>query len=367
MWCVAGRLRDALSIVGRVLLLALLVGLSSCVQPTVFPRYLTVADVINNVKCELYMALWQAVRENPKEPWLDDWTALFSIVLQVKRQTGVNGDFTFVVPYNAPVGLFTVVVGGKADKTGQSRMTFVFKADDNLGIFRSSEQCDYPHQLNSRNNLAGETGLRLWFGNVIDGINQADISKKSITSLIYNLQFVTTLNGHIKPSFQSAYPSKKVFSGAFGIDRTRTDDNQLTITFTAPVAAASVSADTGLVKVLAQVLKALEDLRKALKVAERERSKAQTGLEERKMWLKKQSPGILPGAIAEDPKVIELRKKKTAADKQVKVFEKTIESVDKAISSIGAAGAAAAPSGQAATQARLNQLLLLDAIRDIPR
>ena len=128
-----------------------------------------------------------------------------------------------------------------------------------------------------------------------------------------------------------------------------------------------MSADTGLVKVLAQVLKALEDLRKALKVAERERSKAQTGLEERKMWLKKQSPGILPGAIAEDPKVIELTEKEADADKQVKVFEKTIESVDKAISSIGAAGAAAAPSGQAATEARLNQLLLLDAIRDIPR
>ena len=87
-----------------------------------------------------------------------------------------------MVPYNAPVGLFTLVVGGKAEKSGQSRMTFDFSAEKNLKFFRSSDRCDYWQQLNGRNNLAGETGLRLWFGNVIDGINQANVSEQS-TSL----------------------------------------------------------------------------------------------------------------------------------------------------------------------------------------
>jgi len=51
----------------RVGLLCSLLLLASCTKPTVFPRYLTVADVINNVKCELQQAIHDT---RPLATWL---------------------------------------------------------------------------------------------------------------------------------------------------------------------------------------------------------------------------------------------------------------------------------------------------------
>ena len=104
----------------NALLLCPFLLLASCTQPTVFPHYLTVADVINNVKCELYLAIWDTIRENAKSVWLDPWAAKFSIQLQVKRQTVGNGDLTLVAPYNVPVRLFTLVVGVRSTRAAKA-------------------------------------------------------------------------------------------------------------------------------------------------------------------------------------------------------------------------------------------------------
>ena len=210
---------------------------ANCTKPTVFPRYMTVADVTNNVKCELY----QAIRETPDSAWLKGWAAQFTVTLQVTRDTGGTGDLTLVVPYFHPgIGLFTIVGGGTLEKKGEARMTFIFNADQNLSAFMSKDQCAYQQQLSARNNLAGETGLRLWFRNVIEGINQARIVQHT-TGFTYNLNFVTTLEGHIRPSFETTYQSGRIFSGFFAASHVRQDENTLEIAF-APATAAALRA-----------------------------------------------------------------------------------------------------------------------------
>lgn len=353
MWCMAGRFRRAPFIVFRVLLLASLASLASCVQPTVFPRYLTVADVINNVKCELYLAIGETIWKNPKSTWLDPWTAKFSVVLQVKRQTVGNADFTFVVPYNAPVGLFTLVVGGSVDKSGQSRMAFDFSADKNLKTFRSKDQCAYWQQLKSRNNLAGETGLRLWFGNVIEGFNQARVKS---TSLTYTLQFVTTIDGHIKPSFKSTYPSKKIFAGEFGITRKRTDDNTLTIVFSPP---ATAFAATDLGKVLARIELQLGKLE-----AERSMLKTEVKKNEAKVEAFRQS--FAP--TDQDRKdMVAARSAAEVGREKIRVIDESVAAFESQKRAVQADIAAARRAAAGATEQQLDQLLLIDAIRDIPR
>jgi hypothetical protein len=217
---------------GRIfLLLCSLLLLASCTKPTVFPRYLTVADVINNVKCELQQAIADTT---PTATWLSPWTAEFTVVLQVQRRTGGTGDLTLVVPYVTPApGLFTLVVGGGLGKTGQARMTFKFDAEDNIGLFMSENRCAYTQELRSRRNLAGETGLRVWFVNVIDGINKARIPDQT-NGFSYDLEFTTTLEGHIRPSFETTYPSGRIFSGAFDINRNREDKHTLNVAFAPP-------------------------------------------------------------------------------------------------------------------------------------
>ena len=223
----------------RIAFPCLLMLVASCTKPTVFPRYMTVADVINNVKCELYQAiretpnskwLWEAPGSDPKKP--KGWAAAFTVTLQVTRMTSGTGDLTLVVPYFHPgIGLFTIVGGGTLAKSGEARMSFAFKAEQNLNVFMmETHPCAYRQQLSARNNLAGETGLRLWFVNVIEGINQGRIAKQT-TGFSYNLMFITTLDGHIRPSFNTTYRSGRIFSGAFAANHSRQDQNTLNVAF----------------------------------------------------------------------------------------------------------------------------------------
>lgn len=214
----------------RVVLSCSLLLFAGCTKPTVFPQYMTVADVINNVKCELYMA----IGETPSWSWLKEWTAGFAITLQVTRDTSGTGDVTLVVPYFHPgIGFFTIEGGGMLQKSGVARMSFNFNGEESLGIFMSKDRCAYSRQISARNNLAGETGLRLWFRNVIQGINQARIANQT-TGFSYNLEFLITVEGHIRPSFDTTYSSGRIFRGFFTAGHRRQDANTLGVQFVPP-------------------------------------------------------------------------------------------------------------------------------------
>jgi hypothetical protein len=415
MWCLAGRLRDALSIVGRVLLLALLVGLSSCVQPTVFPRYLTVADVINNVKCQLQ----DAIRKTPNSEWLAGWTAHFTVYLQVFRQGSGEAELTLVVPYNAP-GTFRTGLFGKLAKSGQARITLDFNADTSLAEFMSKNQCDYAQELRGRRNLAGNTGLRLFFGNAIQGVNRANIVEQS-TGFTYTLDFVTTLDGSIKPMFNRIFTPVKMFMGRFDLSRQRKDTNQLTVAF-APIKKKFVETGLGAaLKRIEEILKKAEQSEKD--TSDRARSAEKEAREAKRAYqtiesdnepeikelgkkiagkpsrqtlksaergqtegLSAQFRGMSPEDAREELEALDvLEEKKTkleddvkeAREASVQASKKETEAltqestVQEAVASTRAARNAllAAPARQApsvSTEGQINQLLIRDALRNIP-
>jgi hypothetical protein len=98
-------------------------------------------------------------------------------------------------------------------KSGKSRLLFDFTAGDTIGAFMLENPCTYWRKHSGRHNLAGETGLRLWYGNLIQGLNHA---KTQATGFTYTLEFVTTLDGHIKPSAASTGRHPR-YSTAIGI------------------------------------------------------------------------------------------------------------------------------------------------------
>ncbi len=256
-----------------------------------------------------------------------------------------------VVPYTHPgIGLFTIVAGGAVTKNGQSRMTFNFDAEPNLNLFMSKDQCGYLRQLNGRNNLAGETGLRLWFGNLIEGINQARIVKQS-TGFIYSIEFITTLEGHIRPSFQTTYPSRKIFSGAFAANHSRKDDNTLTVTF-APYAKPVPFAATDLGKALAKID---ADLAKA----QEKRKGAKTELTAKNSALETAAKAP-PGAAFPQP-LSDLKASAEAAQAQFNKADEEVRSLEserEALSaSAKAASKAAREAAAASTDNQLNNLI----------
>jgi len=347
----------------RVLLFALRIMfpcsfllVASCTKPTVFPRYMTVADVINNVKCELYLAIW----ETQNSTWLKGWAARFTVSLQVTRDTSGTGDLTLVVPYMHRLGLFTIVGGGTLDKNSQARMTFLFDAENNLNVFMSKNQCVYRPQLSGRHNLAGETGLRLWFKNVIEGINQARIEKQA-TGFSYNLEFVTTLDGHIRPSFNTNYPSGRIFRGDFAVNHSRRDDNTLNVAFAPYVKPTPPFAAT--------------DLGKALQRIEDQLEKANQELAKAKLEKEAADEAVNKAAEARAAPEVRERTKASAqaAQDRVQVWNtnvRSLESTKVALTGLRASAAAAAVTGRGvsvSTEQQLNTLTTLDAIRDIPR
>jgi hypothetical protein len=342
----------------RIAFLCSLLLVASCTKPTVFPRYMTVADVINNVKCELY---W-AIRQTPNWQWLKGWVAEFSLVLQVKRNTGVNGDLTLVVPYVNPApGLFTVVAGGTLDKSGTARMSFYFYANKDLNVFMSKDQCAYEPQLRSRRNLAGETGLVLWFGSLIEGINQARIEGQA-KSFTYNLAFITTLEGHIKPSYNTMYESGRIFKGVFGANHGRVDTNTLNVSFTRlpPPDVPFAASDLG---------KALAGIQTELREARRQQDDAEAELDRIARDEKIVKANKMQKSVNNVKKAMkELELSKTTTEKQLRGVKRTRRSLEaERADAVAALAAAAAARPSVSAQQQLNNLTTIEAIRNIPR
>ena len=299
------------------------------------------------------MAIWDT-----QSTWLNGYTAKFSITLQVERRTGANGGLTLVVPYVNPApGMFTLVVGGGVSKTGQARMNFYFMAEDNLGLFMSKNRCDYAQELRGRHNLAGETGLRVWFVSVIDGINKARIVKQT-TGFSYNLDFLTTLEGHIRPSFRTVYPSGRIFSGAFDVNHNRQDKNTLNVAF-APYSPPVPFAETDLGEALARIEAELRQARTKEADADRRRNVANETMRSQQFQ-----------ALSADQRAVQ-RAQEVKAEADLQDARTTIRNLQSERATLRAsaatAAAAAAAGSSLSTQQQLNNLITLDAIRDITR
>jgi hypothetical protein len=393
--------------------------LASCVKPTVFPRYLTVADVINNVKCELFDAI---LASYPESVWLSDWTAKFVVSLQVFRQGSVAGDLALVVPYHMGMGKFTLGLTGKFDKTGKSRIAIDFDAEKNLRVFMAKDRCAFRRNLSTRRDIAGNTGLDLWFGNVIKGVTEANIVKQA-TGFTYTLEFVTTHDGNIKPAFESTYPDLKIFRGNFDLRRHRQDTNSLTVAF-APFKPSVPFAKSDLGLALERIRATVETVSRAQEklsgidagIAEAEREKA-TALADEKVLLERRaeqskvldeyraiatsgearSLSTLPSATVQPSQAREaipqlnrdiaataeeLGQARAKASEATAAIERAQETRRQASRELEAAREeirdtverdatrlqwlrAAPASGS--TEQEINQLLLRDAIRDIPR
>jgi len=270
----------------------------------------------------------------------------------VQRQTGGTGDLTLVVPYVTPApGLFTLVVVD-------------FNAEDNIGLFMAENRCAYTPERRSRRNLAGETGLRVWFVSVIDGINKARIADQT-TGFSYDLEFTTTLEGHIRPSFETTYPSGRIFSGAFDINRNREDKHTLNVAFAPP---APTFAKTPLGQALARI-------EAELRAARTKEAKAKEVRDEKKLAFDKAPENFevakARGSTADTREqfVEKARSRAVAAEEALQRASDTVSNLQSERAALGAAAVAAWASAGASvsTRQQLNNLKTLDAIRSIPR
>jgi chromosome segregation ATPase len=160
-------------------------------------------------------------------------------------------------------------------------------------------------------------------------------------------------------SFNRNYPSGRVFSGLFGANHSRVDDNTLNVAF-ARYVKPKPFAVTDLGKALQKIEDQLERANDELARARTEKEAADKALP---------SPGARVSPVER-----QLAETKTQLAKdRVEVWSTTVRSLESTKAGLvglrASAAAASAAGGGAAisTQQQLNQLQTLDAIRDIPR
>jgi hypothetical protein len=200
---------------------------------------------------------------------------------------------------------------------------------------------------------------------LIEGINHAQIVEQS-TGFTYSLNFVTTLEGHIRPSFNTNYLSGRVFSGMFQANHRREDNNELTVAFAPVKPAPPPFAATELGKALARIEAELKEARKANTAA-----KADVRAHEDKFALMKRDLGDrAPTTDDEKLQWTKLTEGLTRAQEQLKSSENKISGLEAQKVSLQASAAAVAAAGRGvavSTEQQLNSLITLDAIRNIPR
>lgn len=197
-----------------------------------FPRLVSVAEVVENARCELY----DAVRENNK-PWVKQWAAGFEFSFVVDRDANASTDTSYLVP----IDLGTSTIGLKANLKQKAKSTYVvkyritkglekFDAMDGSGrVMTCAERlAEQPRRL-----LNGEIGLRRWINEVVPQIEQARImndfedepklrkKERALTgeleSLSYTIEFGVTIDGSLVPSWALAYLDKRQFKPAFNL------------------------------------------------------------------------------------------------------------------------------------------------------
>ncbi len=194
-----------------------LASIAGCMSAPEFPRRVSVTEVIENVRCELY----DAVKENEgRYPWIRDWAAGFDLSFVVDRDANASTDTTYIVP----VHLGTFAIGLRANSRNKAKGTFAvkFKITGGLGNY---EQINCPRvAAHPRVLLNGEVGLRRWLSEIVPQVENARISKATgskgsgdIESLTYTIEFGVTVDGSLLPSWSLTYPDKSQFRPGFNL------------------------------------------------------------------------------------------------------------------------------------------------------
>jgi hypothetical protein len=209
-----------------------LVLVAGCMTAPEFPRRVSVTEVIENARCELY----DAVKENEgRYPWIKDWAAGFDLSFVVDRDANASTDTSYVVPIN----LGTFAIGLRASSRNKAKSTFAvkFKITGGLGNYA---QINCPRIANfPRVLLNGELGLRRWLNDVIPQVENARISKTAgtkgsgdIESLTYTMEFGVTMDGSLLPSWSLTYPDKSQFRPGFNLTAAEANTHKMIVAMT---------------------------------------------------------------------------------------------------------------------------------------
>ncbi len=226
----------------KIVAISMVIVIAGCVKPRKFPRYLTVAEVIDNLRCELYMAV---VENRGTSSWLLNYSALLDVELEVFREGGLRADASYVVPHLGGLATINLIAGIK--KSSKARVAFDFLAGNNLGEYIGMKYVGGQWVINQavspaycgilplhRNGryIAGETGLRLWLGKLIEGIDETGIEIENATDgFSYFVEFIVTGDGNIIPKIDRTRTNGHRFFGNINASRQRRDTHKLTIVF----------------------------------------------------------------------------------------------------------------------------------------
>lgn len=232
-------------------LFAMIATLAACVSAPSFPPRVSVAEVVENARCELYDAIGQ---NNTKYPWIKLWAAAFDFSFVVERDANVSTDTSYLVPITAG----TFALGLRANLKQKARSTYVVKYKITKGLEKfeitkgfgktESLNCSQRSPLQPRQLLNGEIGLRQWINEVLPQIARArimnstddDVSAQKkervftgeIDSLSYTIEFVVTADGSLLPVWALAYPDKRQFKPGFNLTASEIVTHKLIVAMT---------------------------------------------------------------------------------------------------------------------------------------
>ncbi len=217
--------------VAKILVISLTVLIAaSCTRPAKFPKRVSVADVLDSLRCELLEAVQ---KHASSDPWFLEWTASYSLSLTVDRNAGAStNNSTYVVP----VSLGTFTLGLTANLNAQSFQLMAIeggidKLKNFAGYFCPRYEPGYRGRL-----LAGDLGLNEWLAEVVPDLRAGPGAKQPAVAkeIAYTMKFVITKEGSIMPSWSLTRSNGHIFRPNFKIGGARKKTHELIITLNAP-------------------------------------------------------------------------------------------------------------------------------------
>ncbi len=225
--------RSAFSLFSKLTAFALVGLLVSCSKPAKFPPRVDIEDIIRNIRCELYEAVWggwYGEENRYTTPWMLGWKADVELTLQVERTGGLDGDGKLTVPITRGTYSISLVSGLKKVATTKSVSDFSIKLSQykNPNI-ESCEMLD-PHLAGKRRRrlLSGDLGINEWLSHSIDAYDRTGVDS---TGMTYRVEFVLTANGSVAPGINITNPTGENFIGNLKLSGSKEKTHLLVLTF----------------------------------------------------------------------------------------------------------------------------------------
>jgi hypothetical protein len=190
-----------------------------CAAPAQFPTEysVSVSDVVDNVRCEL----WRAQRDLPFLVEGPGWSAAIQLALEVDAK-GDGGLSLSLAPAFKP-GTFAIGAGakylGESDRTAENTFSENFK---------KKITCVGGDDGRTKGvRLGGKLGLYDWLSNTQNTVVESNINLSSIS---YSIKFIVDKTGSINPAFKMVPIGTSHVDGGPAFDVERKDTDTLTIT-----------------------------------------------------------------------------------------------------------------------------------------